>query len=354
MVYELGQTDMDSIMKEINELNLGEDDMPDLGFSDNVMNEILESINIGSDLESDDETADDIETMQEHDDDEDIVDEHVEYVVKHGDIWQLGDHRLMCGNSVSSDDVKLLMNNNYAELLFTSPPYADMRTYNDNKNLDVEYLSKFIPTYYDYVQYQAINLGIKRENFNIVSYWDEYIKQAKNSGYLFLSWNVWAKQNACSIGNQSAFIPISHEWIFVFGKQFKNINRTIERKTPVNNKRKTSTTRKADGSMVVVKKGKQEHLKAMESVLYCPSELGAIRKKYPATFPIELPTEYILAITDYNDIVVDPFGGSGTTMIACEKIGRKCYMMEYDTKYCSVIIKRWEELTGLEAVKVEG
>jgi DNA modification methylase len=66
-----------------------------------------------------------------------------------------------------------------------------------------------------------------------------------------------------------------------------------------------------------------------------------------------LPTEYIKSLTKEGDIVVEPFGGSGTTAIACEQLGRKCYMMELDPHYCDVIIARWEKLTGEKARKAE-
>ena len=80
------------------------------------------------------------------------------------------------------------------------------------------------------------------------------------------------------------------------------------------------------------------------------AELGAIRSLHPATFPVQLPSEYIQAMTDKDDIVIEPFCGSGTTLIACEQLDRVCYGMELDPKYCDVIIKRWETLTGEKAV----
>ena len=94
------------------------------------------------------------------------------------------------------------------------------------------------------------------------------------------------------------------------------------------------------------------YLKPMESVLSIVSETGNIRKKHPAVFPVALPAEYIKAMSDEGDIVLEPFGGSGTTLIACEQLGRKCYISEIDTKYCDVIIQRWESFTGQKAVKL--
>ena len=117
----------------------------------------------------------------------------------------------MCGDSTSDEEVYKLMNNKIAELLFTSPPYSDMREYNGNKDLSVIHLANFITCYTPYSHYQVINLGIQRKDNDINEYWNDYIKVARQNGYRMLSWNVWVKQNAGSVGNQSAFIPIIHE-----------------------------------------------------------------------------------------------------------------------------------------------
>ena len=71
---------------------------------------------------------------------------------------------------------------------------------------------------------------------------------------------------------------------------------------------------------------------------------------HSAPFPVELPFEYINAMTKNTEFVIDPFMGSGTTLIACEKTGRKCYGMEIDPHYCDVIVKRWEQFTGGKAI----
>jgi DNA modification methylase len=94
--------------------------------------------------------------------------------------------------------------------------------------------------------------------------------------------------------------------------------------------------------------------KQMESVLPLYVELGSIRSLHPATFPVQLPSEYIQSMSDTGDIVIEPFCGSGTTLIACEQLNRKCYAMELEPKYVDVIIDRWEKLTGEKAVLLNG
>lgn len=274
--------------------------------------------------------------------------ETVEARCKSGEIWRLGKHRLMCGSSTEEKDAARLMNGNQAQMLFTSPPYSDMRDYRGGKDLSVQNIAQFIKEYRPYVDYQCVNLGIQRKNGEIYQYWDEYIDIARQAGYKMLAWNVWDKGAAGSIGQQRAFFPIRHEWIFVFGTEFFEINQTVEKK---NNRTKGRKVRQKDGSMRESSIGDISHnLKQAESVLQLSSERGAIRKQHPATFPIDLPAEYIKSMTQKGDNVIEPFGGSGTTIIACEGLDRNCYAMELDPRYCDVIIQRWEDFTGQKAV----
>jgi DNA modification methylase len=267
-----------------------------------------------------------------------------------GDIWLLGEHRVMCGDSTKQGDVERLMEVNTAELLFTSPPYSDMREYNGEKNLETTHLSKFISTFMPFANYQVVNLGMQRKNGEVFEYWNDYIAEARSVGYKFLSWNIWRQDGAGSIGKQTAFFPIEHEWLFVFGKDFKNIKRTEKRKTSKNEE--ISTHREADGSVVSHNVGRQEAFKELGTVLELPSEKTAIRKEHPATYPVMLPQKFIEVMTNNGDSIIDPFLGSGSTLVAAEKTGRICYGMELDPKYVDVILKRWEDFTGKIAIKV--
>ena len=270
---------------------------------------------------------------------------------KLGDIYQLGRHRLMCGSSTDFENVTQLMDGKKAKILFTSPPYSDMREYEGGKDLSVNNIATFIPTYRDFTDYQCVNLGIQRKDHEIFPYWDEYIDIAKNCGYKLMAWNVWDKTMCGSIGQQSAFFPIRHEWIFVFGTEFYEINQTWEKKEASIREAKQRVVRQADGSTRASSTGDSTNkYKQMESVLPLCSENGTIRALHPATFPVGLPSEYIQAMTNKDDIVIEPFCGSGTTLIACEQLGRICYGMELEPKYVDVIIDRWEQLTGEKAV----
>jgi DNA modification methylase len=265
-------------------------------------------------------------------------------ITKTGDVWVMGKHRLMCGDSTSIDAVEELMQGESAELCFTSPPYSDQREYNGGKELSTEYLATFVRSSYGFVKYFAVNLGYSRKNGEVNQYWNDYIKEAEDCGLKLLSWNVWDRSGlGGSIGNQTAFFPIWHEWIFVFGEKAKELNRTKKNKSAGS---KSGTNRQADGTLLKGS-GVTAEFGKMGTVTACGVADG---KLHPAMFPVELPEEYINAMTDEGDCVYEPFGGSGTTLIACEKTGREARLMELDPKYCDVIIKRWQEFTGKQAI----
>jgi DNA modification methylase len=280
--------------------------------------------------------------------DEDEVPEHVEPRTKLGDIYRLGNHRLMCGDSTSSDDFVKLMNGEIAELCFTSPPYADQREYNGGKELSTEHLATFIRTAFSSCRYFAVNLGYSRKSGEVNSYWDDYIKEAQGCGLKLLSWNIWDRSGlGVSIGNQTAFFPIWHEWIFVFGCEPKELNRTKPNKSAGS---KSGTNRQADGSL---KKGGgvTAEFGKIGTVIKCGVADG---KLHPAMFPVELPEQYLDAMTAPGDVIYEPFGGAGTTLIAAEKSSRIAHLMELDPKYCDVIVARWEKFTGKKAELLNG
>lgn len=288
--------------------------------------------------------------------DEDEVPEKVEPKTKLGDLYKLGNHRLLCGDSTSIDALDKLFLQDEADLCFTSPPYADQREYNGGKELSTEHLAKFISTSIGYVSYYAVNLGYSRKNGEVNPYWDDYIKEAKACGLKFLSWNIWDKGEAGSIGNQTAMFAIEHEWIFIFGEKSFDLNLTIKNKDA--NRKQHGTIRQKDGSTIPFKGPKNKKVRdfsQMKTVVHqTPQKARNHGIKHPAMFPVEFPEQHIIAMTDPGDFVFEPFGGSGTTLIAAEKTDRKCLVMELDPYYCDVIVARWEKYTGRKAELING
>jgi DNA modification methylase len=295
--------------------------------------------------------------------DEDDVPDVKEPIVKKGDLWLLGDHRLLCGDNTLIDEVERLMNGGKAELLFTSPPYSDMRDYGNHGNEgNVDIVSDFITSFHEKCNYLVFNLGIKRENHSIVEYWNEYLQKAKDTGLKFLSWNVWDKMHAGGVANQNAMFAIEHEWIFVFGDRPKKLNRTVEKEESSDKRRKSCKkdskgnpvrlVRQKDGSTKFSSWGEDYEYKNMPTVTQVFPQLGRDEhtRNHPAVFPVLLPESYIRAMTDESQCVIDCFLGSGTTLIACEKTNRKCYGMDIDPHYCTVILNRWRKFTGREPI----
>jgi len=230
-------------------------------------------------------------------------------------------------------------------MLFTSPPYNEMREYNGGKDLSVTHLAKFIAVYSEHTDYQVVNLGLQRINGAINPYWDEYTKAAQDSGLKMLSWNVWSRRGmGGSIGNMIAMFRIEHEWIFVYGIDQKKLKRTVPNKTA--GAKVKHTNRQKDGSL---KKGSGLSVQengVLSTVLEHDFQRGP--NEHSASFPVGLVDEYIKA--KKKSSVIDPFCGSGTTVIAAEKNNRVCYGMELDEKYCDVIVRRWQEFTGKKAI----
>jgi hypothetical protein len=240
------------------------------------------------------------------------------------------------------------MDGERAELLFTSPPYADMRDYKGG-DFSVEKISSFIVAFSHCTEYQAVNLGIKREQGAIVPYWDTYIQRAKESQLLLLAWNVWSRHGyGGSIGNMTAMFPIEHEWVFVFGKKEKSTNKTSPNKH--GGKSINATVRGKDGEMRIRDRVNVGLLGHLGSVYV--SDVARGEKDHPAMFPIEFPKAYIEAMSNESDFIAEPFSGSGTTLMACEQLNRKCRAMEIAPEYVAVALERWATATGKTPVMV--
>ena len=263
--------------------------------------------------------------------------------VKTGNLWQIGNHRLLCGDSTKRENVERLMGGERAELLFTSPPYSDMRDY-EGGDMSIEKLVEFISAFSDFCNYQVINLGIQRKDNEVFEYWNEYIKAARDNGYKFLSWNVWNREGAgFSMAQITAMFAIQHEFIFVFGRTRKELNLTIPNKSG-GEYNDHSSNRQSDGS---VKKGKDMVIRSHRQLgtvsTLINEQARDVTKYHPAVMPVTLPQQYIEATTNENDIIAEPFAGSGTTIIAAENLGRRCYAMEISDKYGAVILQRFSD-----------
>jgi len=263
-------------------------------------------------------------------------------ITKTGDLIELGNHRLLCGDCTIKENVGRLMSGENAEFCFTSPPYCDMRDYGGNLNLETRHISKFFQAP---VALFAVNLGIKRKNNIIIQYWNDYIEMAKSFGHELLSWNVWDRSGGgFTVAQATAMFAIEHEFIFIFGKNKKELNKNIKNKCAGSG---AGGIRQKNGSVNYKEKIIAEY-RQMGTIFHSRVSSGEIRSLHPATFPVELPENYILACSNIKEIIFEPFSGSGSTLIACEKTSRRCFGMEIDPHYCTVICQRYIDYIGTD------
>lgn len=237
--------------------------------------------------------------------------------VKSGEIWQLGEHRLMCGDSTNKDDVARLMNKEKAHMVFTDPPYG-MKLNTDYSNMkgngrkgkkydrvvgdNEDFSPDLINTIFENFGYcnEIFLWGVDYyfdliENFkdgNLIV-WDKTLKENGDAGYNSEFELLWTK-------NKHKKEVIHFNWFRFFGLTSQDVKTRI----------------------------------------------------HPTQKPLEVISPFLEKYSKKKNIIVDIYGGSGSTLIACEQLNRKCYMMELTEHYCDVIINRWETLTGRKAVKI--
>lgn len=240
------------------------------------------------------------------------VDEENEPVTKLGDIYKLGNHRLMCGDAMKSEDVEKLMCGQLADMVFTDPPYG--------------------------YKYQS-NMRDKSKKFDII----------KNDDKI-LDFMPVVKQNLSGFAFICTTWKVLDKWIPLFKKYFELTNMVIWDKGGGSMGDLTHTFSTDYEIILVSNNGKELIGNRIGSVWTIKKDDGA-SYVHPTQKPVSLSATAIKCATKKGDIVLDLFGGSGSTLMACEQLNRKCYMLELDPRYCDVIVKRWEKFTGKKAEK---
>ena len=246
--------------------------------------------------------------------DEDAVpDVPDEPITKPGDIYQLGNHRLMCGDSTSIDAVEKLVNNTKIDLCYTDPPYGINEKGDRSKRTGAAEGTKYVDFKDDTIDYAV-------EAYQIVE------------GALNVPRQVWWGANYYCHA-----LPQSNNW-FVWDKR-------------VDDKQK-DTQSDCELAWVKSKWSSVRIFRHLWKGMMKDSERGQHRV-HPTQKPVAL-AEWSFDYFKEVSTVLDLFGGSGSTLIACEKTNRLCFMMEFEPHYCDVIVKRWEEFTGKKAVLLNG
>lgn len=257
-----------------------------------------------------------LEEPEEAQEDEFDIDELPEEPkAKLGDIYQLGNHRLMCGDSTSIDDVEKLIDKNKIDLVLTDPPYGISVVSDDGKvgaDFGIAQKGNYMPVKGDDTTdttkefyNTCVAVGINKYILFGGNYFTDILPFSDG-------WLIWDKR--CESGIKNTFADAEMAWCSFH--------------TPVRIYRQLWNG--------MIREGEHE------------------KRVHPTQKPVRMLGEIIKDFSNENDDILDCFGGSGSTIIACEQTGRNCYMMEYEPHYIDVIIARWEQYTGKKARKVKG
>jgi len=297
------QGDWDYLKLEdlLQELNTGEFDIELTGFDMDEIEELMAQFHVPEEIIEDE-----------------VPEPPKEPITKPGDLWILGRHRLLCGDATKKEDVERLMDGKKADMVFTDPPYGMKldtdyskmqgngrkgKTYSKVIGDNEDFSEDLINTIFDNFNYcKEIFLwgvdyyfdlipGFKKGNLIV---WDKTLQTNGDADYNSEFELLWTK-------NRHKKEVIHFNWFRYFGLSAQDIKTRV----------------------------------------------------HPTQKPLQVITPFIEKYSDEDSNIVDLFGGSGSTLIACEQLNRACYMMEIDPVYCDVIIRRWENFTGQKAVLAE-
>jgi DNA modification methylase len=268
-------------------------------------------------------------------------------ITKPGSLWILGEHRLLCGDSTKAEDVERLMAGAKANLCFTSPPYGQQRDYTaEGKAKVADWDGLMRGVFANLPMTDAgqvlVNLGLIHREGEWIPYWDKWIEWMREQGWRRFGWYVWDKKHPMPMKDSGRLLP-QHEWVFHFNRKHIDCNKTIP---CVSAGRETGYgLRATDGILNDAGRDVTRSHRVLGSVIYAAANAGG-SQDHPAVMSLDLPKQFIGL---WEGSLYEPFCGSGTTLIAAEQLGRKCYGMEISPQYCDVIVKRWETLTGKTA-----
>jgi len=306
---EESEWDNELLKMEIKDLEAKDFKLDLLGFNEDQLNDML------------------FEEKQGLTDEDEIPEAPEEPITKLGDIWKLGKHKLICGDATNKDTVKILMEDNKADLIFTDPPYnvnysartgirsgkiRDNMSYIKNDNLSDDEFDNLLE---NSISNMFENLDNKA-SYYICNNWhcsDVFKKILQKLNINVKAWIVWNK-DWMSVGHSE--YRSNHEFIF-FG--------TLDAKNRI------------------------FHNQGKENDVWTIRKLSPTNKIHTTEKPVALVERAIKNSSNNNQIVIDFFSGSGSTLIACEKNNRIFKGLELDPKYCDVIVKRWEQFTGKKA-----
>ena len=313
---EIADWDLPKLRNVLEELRNEDIDLGSLGFTDTDLRRLF----FGPD-------EDDVPIIEDE-----------ETVTKIGDLWKLGSHRLICGDSRDRDAVSELVREEHVDFVFGDPPYYNLGDYAQWTDFETykSDMRQIIRNCHETARDGAVlvwSIGyLAKEHLDLTS---RHSALLNDGGFQFLDDIIWVKsdpnfsvlRNAHIVRNRLYYPAFQWEAFLVFKKPGPMPRMTDE------------------GAEYM-----SEHFSNVWET--APVANGQKTIGHPDPLPVELPYRFLQAYTGRDAVVFDPFGGSGTTMIAAEKAHRRALLMERVPRFCDAAIRRWERFTGEQAVRL--
>lgn len=335
---------------ELAELSEAGYDLALTGFDDAEIEQLL-----ATDVAVDGE-ADDGQENDEPDAADDVPDAPATPVSRPGDVWQLGAHRVICGDAADAEVIEALMAGEQATLCFTSPPYGNQRDYT-NTIIDWDALMRGVfaqlpmaPT-----GQVLVNLGLIHREQEVVPYWDGWLDWMRSQGWRRFAWYVW-DQGPGLPGDWNGRLAPAFEFVFHFNRKDSEARRPNKIVPCIYAGRDTHL--RGDGTSAGGMRNKDgsktawnhvgtvtQDFRIPDSVIRIMRHKGKIGQDidHPAVFPVALPQFVLESYTDEGEIVFEPFCGSGTTILAAQRTGRVTRATEIAPEYVDVTVKRFRQ-----------
>ena len=265
-----------------------------------------------------------------------------------GDLWTLGNHRLLCGDSTDPSSVARLMAGDRASLLFTSPPYGNQRDYTTGGIGDWDTLMQgvFAPIPMADDGQVLVNLGLIHRDNEWLPYWNGWLDWMRAQGWRRFGLYVW-DQGPGLPGDWNGRLAPAFEFVFHFNRQARRPNKTVPCKWAGHVNDSHGGMRAKDGHVgewTHAGQGVQETRIPDNVIRITRHKARGIETEHPAVFPVKLAEFALETWLDAGGLVYEPFSGSGTTLVAGQRTGRRVRAMELAPEYVDVAILRWREL----------
>jgi DNA modification methylase len=340
--------DEDLLAAELHTLNGEAFDLSLTGYSEDELGGLLAPL--GDDADGA-QAADDVAADQ-------IPAAPREPVSRPGDLWTMGSHRLLCGDSTDQSAVARVMSGEHAALVFTSPPYGNQRDYTTGGVGDWDALMRGVFAIFpigDDAQV-LVNLGLIHRDNEWQPYWQAWLHWMREQGWRRFGLYVW-DQGPGLPGDWNGRLAPAFEFVFHFNRTARKPNKIVPCKWAGHINDAHGGIRNKDGHVgewTHAGQGVQDTRIPDSVIRVMRHKARGIETEHPAVFPVALPEFVMRSYSDERAMVYEPFAGSGTSIIAAERAGRQIRAIELAPQYVDVALRRWRKLFPDQPVILDG